>query len=495
MCAVAVVNMARMAAGTDWLVSHDWRADKEVTRAIDNERGSIARVFQIVSDPSPDRMREARERSRDNQIEYDDALKKLGPYMLDAPGQAALADAAAAGRAYDASMMQIIALVDAGRRDEAAKLAYGDTYDKLHAFADKLRALSQYQAKLAGETMHENDRLASLSRTIMIVATLLAAAIGAALAWAVTRRITGPLARAVSAANRVASGDLTTQLTAEGRDEIADLLHALNRMTQNLADVLREVANVSAAVTSASQEIASGNLDLSQRTEEQAAALEQTAASMEELTSTVSNNTGHAHHANEMAERMSRDVGAGTSAVEEVVVTMQGITESSRNVEGIISVIEGIAFQTNILALNAAVEAARAGEQGRGFAVVAGEVRTLAQRSATAAREIRDLIAESASRVGAGADIVRTTGDTMAGIHADVVRVSGLIAEIASASDEQSRGIGQVGTAISQMDHATQRNAALVEEVAAAAQSLAEQARRLQHTLARFRFAREAVPA
>lgn len=487
MCIVAIVNMSSMAQSTSRLVSHDWQADKLITRAIDNERGSIARVFQIASDPSPERMREAHDRLRDNQGAYDEALRKLSDYFGDTEGRALLAEAMTAGRAYDDASARVVALAAAGTREEAARVAYGDAYLELHKFADKLRALSKYEAKQAAETVMENESRSSSARTIMIVTMVFAVVIGTALAWAVTRRITRPLANAVSVANQVAAGDLTAELRAQGSDEIAELLHALNRMTQNLSEVLRDVAEVSEAVTSASHEIASGNLDLSRRTEEQAAALEQTAASMEELTSTVRNNADNAKHANEMATRMTRDVGAGTGAVEEVVVTMQGISGSSKNVEGIISVIEGIAFQTNILALNAAVEAARAGEQGRGFAVVAGEVRTLAQRSATAAREIRDLIADSVSRVGAGAGLVRKTGETMAGIRSDVERVSTLIAGIASASEEQSRGISQVGTAVSQMDQVTQRNAALVEEAAAAAQSLSEQAVRLQQTLKRFR--------
>ncbi|RKP44335.1 methyl-accepting chemotaxis protein [Trinickia fusca] len=493
MCVVAVVNMSRMAAGSAWLVSHDWAADKQVTRAIDNERGSVARIFQIASDPSPERMHEAHDRLRENQTEYNDALNKLAPFMTQPQGQAVLADARASGAEYDAAAAKVIELADGGNRDEAAKVAYGDAYVKLHSFADKLRALSDYEAKQAGVTVDDNDHLASFSRGVMIGATLLAVLAGTALAWTVTRRITKPLASAVSVANRVASGDLTAELRADGRDEIAELLNALNRMTQNLAGVLRDVAEVSSAVTMASREIATGNLDLSRRTEEQAAALQETAASMEQITGTVHNNAGNANQANDMAARVSRDVGAGTNAVQEIVVTMQGIADSSKDVEGIITTIESIAFQTNILALNAAVEAARAGEQGRGFAVVAGEVRTLAQRSATAAREIRDLISASVSRIGVGADLVRRTGDTMAAIRDDVVRVSGVIAEIAGASDEQSKGISQVSIAVTQMDQVTQKNAALVEEAAAAAQSLSEQATRLQQTLSRFRLAGAAM--
>ncbi|MGV2288662.1 methyl-accepting chemotaxis protein [Trinickia sp. YCB016] len=487
MCVVAVVSMSKMADGTTHLVEHDWAAGAQVTRALDNERGSIARVFQIASDPSPDRMREARDRLHDNQSEYDDALQKLGAMLTEPDGQAVLAKARASEAIYNDACTQTIALVDSGKRDEAVQLAYGDTYVKLHRFADDLRALSDYQAHAASLAVDASARVYTISRTVMIAAALLAVLAGSALAWAVTRRITRPLSAAVFAANQVAAGDFTVELRPEGKDEIADLLHALNEMASKLSGVLRGVGEVAAAVTSAAHEIAAGNIDLSQRTEQQAASLEETAASMEELTSTVQHNAGNARHANEMSARVTQDVGAGANAVDEIVATMQGIAESSKNVEGIITVIESIAFQTNILALNAAVEAARAGEQGRGFAVVAGEVRTLAQRSASAAREIRDLISDSAARVAAGSTLVRSTGETMTGIRTDVERVSGLIAEIAGASEEQGRGIGQVSIAVTQMDEVTQQNAALVEEAAAAAQSLSEQAARLQQTLSGFK--------
>ncbi|QCP51321.1 HAMP domain-containing protein [Trinickia violacea] len=487
MCVVAIVSMSKMADGTTHLVEHDWAAGVQVTRALDNERGSIARVFQIASDPSADRMREARDRLHDNQSEYDDALQKLGAMLTEADGQAVLAKARASEALYNDACTQTIALVDAGKRDEAVQLAYGDTYVKLHRFADDLRALSNYQAHAASLAVDASARVSTISRTVMIAAALLAVLAGSVLAWAVTRRITRPLATAVFAANQVAAGDFTVELRPEGKDEIADLLHALNEMASKLSGVLRGVGEVAAAVTSAAHEIAAGNIDLSQRTEQQAASLEETAASMEELTSTVQHNAGNARHANEMSARVTQDVGAGANAVDEIVATMQGIAESSKNVEGIITVIESIAFQTNILALNAAVEAARAGEQGRGFAVVAGEVRTLAQRSASAAREIRDLISDSVARVAAGSTLVHRTGETMTGIRGDVERVSGLIAEIAGASEEQGRGIGQVSIAVTQMDEVTQQNAALVEEAAAAAQSLSEQAARLQQTLTGFK--------
>jgi methyl-accepting chemotaxis protein len=487
MCIVAIVSMSRMAEGSKRLVEHDWEAGKLVTRALDNERGSIARVFQIVSDPSADRMREARDRLRENQSAYNDSLQKLDAFFSEQDGQAALAKARASGAAYDAACAQTIALVDAGKRGDAVQLAYGDAYDKLHRFADDLRALSDYQTRSASLTVDDDVHVYAISRALMIAATLLAMLSGAALAWAVTRRITRPLAAAVHAAHQVASGDFTVDLKPEGRDEIAALLDALNEMAHNLGGVMRGVDDVAAAVTSAAHEIAAGNLDLSQRTEAQAASLEETAASMEQLTSTVRHNADNARHANEMAARVTQDVDAGANAVVEIVATMQGIAESSKNVEGIISVIESIAFQTNILALNAAVEAARAGEDGRGFAVVAGEVRTLAQRSANAAREIRALISESAARVGAGAELVRRTGETMTDIRTDVSQVSSLVAAIAGASDEQGRGIGQVCTAVTQMDEATQQNAALVEQAAAAAQSLTEQATHLQQTLSRFK--------
>ena len=309
----------------------------------------------------------------------------------------------------------------------------------------------------------------------------------------ITRSISVPIGKAVAAAQRVAEGNLTEEVHASGSNETGLLLQALSRMTQNLRTLVGEVAGGAHAVSDTSAQIAQGNIDLSQRTEEQASTLEETASSMEELTSTVTQNAQNARQASQLAVGASEVARKGGQVVGQVVSTMTGISESSRKISDIISVIDGIAFQTNILALNAAVEAARAGEQGRGFAVVAAEVRNLAQRSASAAKEIKTLIGDSVNKVDAGTKLVDAAGKTMEEIVGSVKQVTDLIAEIAAASQEQSAGIEQVNTAITQMDQVVQQNASLVEEATAATESMKEQAGALLQTVAQFKLGSQAA--
>jgi methyl-accepting chemotaxis protein len=303
----------------------------------------------------------------------------------------------------------------------------------------------------------------------------------------ISRSIRLPLARAVTLANTVAAGDLTTIIEARGRDETAQLLRALREMNDSLSGIVGEVDAGIRTIASASTQIASGNQDLSSRTEQQASALEETAATMEELTGAVQQNAANARHASSLASSASEVAQRGGVVVARVVDTMDAIHGSAQRIADIIGVIDGIAFQTNILALNAAVEAARAGEQGRGFAVVAGEVRALAQRSAAAAKEVRALIDDSVRKVDDGSELVRQAGDTMREIVASVDRVNGIIGEIAGASEQQQEGIGQVNQAIAGMDDATQQNAALVEQAAAAAAAMNEQAQRLSEVFSVFK--------
>jgi methyl-accepting chemotaxis protein len=322
---------------------------------------------------------------------------------------------------------------------------------------------------------------------LQVVLTLLGIAAAALAGWWIARSITRPLAQAVGVAEAVAAGQLNVNVTSRGRDECAQLLDALQRMSQNLVRIVGEVRHASDSIATGSSQIASGNADLSQRTEEQAANLQQTAASMEQLTATVNTNADSARQAATLAEAASQVALRGGQVVGEVVHTMEDISASSRRIGDIIGTIDGIAFQTNILALNAAVEAARAGEQGRGFAVVASEVRSLAQRSAEAAREIKSLIGSSVEKVEAGTRLVGDAGRTMDDIVTQVQRVTSLVREISHASAEQSSGISQVGNSVAQLDQVTQQNAALVEESAAASDSLKHQAARLAQTVAVFR--------
>jgi methyl-accepting chemotaxis protein len=327
--------------------------------------------------------------------------------------------------------------------------------------------------------------VALMRKQILIGTFLLSLAILTS-AWLVSRRIKHALDEAIRVSNKIAAGDLTGEIIIHSQDETGSLLKSLKEMNTGLAKIVGEVRSGADSIATATEQIAAGNTDLSQRTEEQASALEETASSMEELTSTVKQNADNAQQANQLAISASSVAVKGGDVITKVVDTMKSITDSSRKISDIIGVIDGIAFQTNILALNAAVEAARAGEQGRGFAVVATEVRSLAQRSAAAAKEIKTLIEDSVNKVQDGSRLVEEAGHTTQEIVTSIKRVTDIMAEISAASLEQSSGIEQVNTAITQMDDVTQQNAALVEQAAAAAESLEDQAAQLVQVVTRF---------
>ncbi|WP_427307351.1 methyl-accepting chemotaxis protein [Cupriavidus sp. H39] len=330
-------------------------------------------------------------------------------------------------------------------------------------------------------------------RNLLILISLASAAIALAGGVLVTRAITRPIQRAVEVAGIVAGGDLGARIEVDRDDETGRLLAALRDMNERLTATVTQVRASSGNIAISTSEIASGNADLSSRTEEQAASLEQTAASMEELTETVRQNTENARQASELARSAADVAQRGSTTVQRVVGTMQDISASSSKIAEITGIIEGIAFQTNILALNAAVEAARAGEQGRGFAVVASEVRGLAQRSSSAAKEIKELIEASGRQVQDGSSLASEAGQTMAEVTQAVARVTGIVEEIATASAEQTRGIEQVNQAIVQIDQVTQQNASLVSEAANASRALEEQGRELSEVVAFFRLPGEAA--
>ncbi|AOK31730.1 MULTISPECIES: methyl-accepting chemotaxis protein [Burkholderia] len=404
-----------------------------------------------------------------------------------------IAQAGTARRALiDSAIRPMLDALKAGRHDEADRLAMTVTPPLSVAWVKAAAALDDARAARGQAAYDEAERMYAWLRIAMGIgiACGLAACVGCAIG--LHYAISQPLARILAHLRRLADGDLTAELRWTSHDEMAELVKGLTTMQKSLADTVRKVTDGSETIATATRQIAAGNTDLSQRTEEQAAALQQTAASMEQLTATVKQNADNAREAQHCADSATEIATKGATVVGEVIGTMTEIDQSSQKVADIIGTIEGIAFQTNILALNAAVEAARAGEQGRGFAVVAGEVRTLAQRSASAAKEIKALIGESVERVATGSRLVGSAGDTMQEIQRAIARVTGIMTEIAAASNEQRDGIEQVNRAVSQMDQVSQQNAALVEQAAAAAASLEEQADGLRRTVGVFRVAEAA---
>ncbi|QJQ02952.1 chemotaxis protein [Herbaspirillum rubrisubalbicans] len=372
---------------------------------------------------------------------------------------------------------------------------YGGVMLKLYSEAHATLAQLMDLQRSVGRQMHEQaqQRYQSLL-VIMGVAMLAGLVVALLMGVLLVRAISRPLQRAVTVAQAVAAGDLTQRIEVHSQDETGQLMQALQQMNDNLQGIVGQVRLSTDTIATASGEIAHGNLDLSSRTEQQAGALEETASAMEQLTSTVRTNAENAQQAKQLAHSASEVAVRGGQVVRQVVDTMSSINQSSSKIVDIISVIDGIAFQTNILALNAAVEAARAGEQGRGFAVVASEVRSLAQRSAAAAKEIKVLIDDSVTRVGSGSALVAQAGATIDEVVHSVQQVSAVVTEISAAGQEQSQGIEEVNRAITQMDESTQQNAALVEQAAAAAQAMQEQAARLSAAVSVFRLGGAALP-
>ncbi len=430
--------------------------------------------------------------------DYDRTAQNLAALLTapeDAPIRSALESVAAklaatrapTEKAIDRSMADDMAGAAEVVRDEVrpAQLAHVAALDKV------VEAIQQasHQRNLQADAAYRQ------AVTLIVALTLSALVLGGLIAWLIQRSITRPLDTAVSVAQAVAAGDLSQAIESQADDEVGRLLQALRTVNDSLGRTMLQVRQAAETMQTASSEIADGNSDLSQRTEHQASSLQQTASSMEQLTATVRHNAETARTASAMADSASAAAARGGEVVAQVISTMQAITDSARRIADIIGTIDGIAFQTNILALNAAVEAARAGEQGRGFAVVAGEVRALAQRSAEAAREIKSLIGTSVDKVETGSRLVQEAGTTMGDIVVQVQRVTTLIGEISNATQEQTGGIGQVNQAVAQLDQVTQQNAALVEQSAAATESLKQQASRLVEAVSVFRLGAAAESA
>ncbi|MFZ6678114.1 methyl-accepting chemotaxis protein [Undibacterium sp. Tian12W] len=449
------------------------------------EGGIAMRNIGIQSDVGE--MQKEETKVKTQRKKYEEAKEKIASLGLNEEEKKILGDIAKVDKEIEKPLKDAVGQALAFNAEGAAKII-ATVIDPLSSKSIvEMNKLVDLQ-DVASKQVFENFAVAGAKLTFWLYLILTSAVIvGALFAWTITRSITQPLQEALSLAETVAEGDLRSQVSVSGHDEVTSLFQALKNMNDNLASTVGQVRMGTETITVASQEIASGNADLSSRTESQASSLEETASSMEELTSTVRQNADNARQANQLVVSASSVAVKGGEVVGQVVNTMGSIKESSRKIVDIIGVIDGIAFQTNILALNAAVEAARAGEQGRGFAVVAAEVRNLAQRSASAAKEIKSLISDSVDKVDQGSKLVDEAGKTMDEIVTSVQHVADIMSEITAASQEQSSGIEQVNLAITQMDEMTQQNAALVEQAAAAAESMEEQAVALAQAVSVFK--------
>jgi methyl-accepting chemotaxis protein len=416
--------------------------------------------------------------------------KELEPLLVTAEGKKLFNEIAEKRKKYSEIRSDIFKLkTEKGEaaKDEINALVESKLVPAQNTYIQTVETFVDWQRKLVKDTNEHVIAVSDSSKIIILSCGILAILLGSLYMWNLSRNITKPLTYAVSVAQTIASGDLTSNIEVRSKDETGQLLLALKEMNASLGSIVSQVRQGTDLIATASTEIASGNLDLSSRTEQQAASLEETASSMEELTSTVKQNADNAKQATQLATSATNISIEGGKVVSQVVGTMQEINDSAKKIVDIISVIDNIAFQTNILALNAAVEAARAGEQGRGFAVVASEVRNLAQKSALAAKEIKQLINNSVEKVEVGSDLVEKAGNTMSEVVQSIKRVNDIMAEISAASNEQASGIEQVNKAVVQMDEVTQQNAALVEEASAASQSMQDEAAKLSQVVGIFK--------
>ncbi|MBT9568997.1 MAG: MCP four helix bundle domain-containing protein [Thiobacillus sp.] len=485
---IGLVHMARIQAHLED-IARDGVAKLKLVGAMRDavNTGAISvRNLVLLTDETD--MAQETQRIREQKQIYDATSEKLGALMSSETEKALYAEVAEARSRTEPLIVKAMDFA-LGNPIAATQVLVNEARPAQTRWLQALNALIELEARTSEQTVKDAESDYEAAQLLMVIMAGMALVVGGGIGWLVLGSLTSRIGQAAKVAQTVASGDLTSHIEVDSRDEVGDLNDALKKMNASLAGIVNQVRNGTETISVASREIASGNADLSKRTESQAAALEETASSMEELTSTVRQNADNAQRANELVSATAEIAVRGRRIVGDVAATMASIKASSQRIADITGIIDSIAFQTNILALNAAVEAARAGEEGRGFAVVASEVRNLAQRSAAAAREIKALIGDSTTRVDAGDTLARQAGHTMDEIGASVTRVTGIMAEIAAASAEQRAGIEQINEAIIQMDAVTQQNAALVEEAAAATSSLQSQASRLVEAVGVFRVA------
>ncbi|MEC5408789.1 methyl-accepting chemotaxis protein [Paraburkholderia sp. MPAMCS5] len=491
--AVAGISLKSLSDSTDgfslFVRGINARADMAVqVRTAVDRRAIAARNLVLVTKPEDLDIEKAAVTRAHEDVQAD--LKKLNEMVtgVDASDKARslVADINRVEALYGPVATNIVNLALAGKRDEATIEMDDHCRPLLAQLIHATDAYADYAHTREEDLISEHAAHYEDQRNLLIAIALLALALAVGACMVLTRAVSGPLRLAIDVARTVSEGDLRTRIAVDGKDETSKLLGALREMNGRLTTIVGRVRDASTSIAGAARQIAAGNLDLSQRTEQQAASLQETTSSMEQLTSTVKHNADSAQQGSMLAANASSVAKQGSAVVNQVVSTMQDISASSAKIADITGMIEGIAFQTNILALNAAVEAARAGEEGRGFAVVASEVRSLAQRSSSAAKEIKDLIADSVAKIRDGSSLAGEAGKTMSEVTQAVARVTDIMSEIAAASSEQSRGIEQINLAITQMDNVTQQNAALVEEAAAASRSMEDQGQQLSEAVAFF---------